>query len=527
MSAHNGGRAAWDTDVVIVGAGIGGLTAGAYLAAAGRRVVVVDRQSVAGGNATVFTHHGYEFDVGVHYLGDCGPDGTFAQILDPLGIEIRWRELDPDGFDTYKFPDQEFRVPASLARFRERALDAFPGEQAAVAEYFDAVESIDASMTGGAPDGLMRYANSTLGEVLDSVGASARLRSVLCGQHGIYAVPPSRVSMILHAAATMHYMKGAFYPEGGGQVIADALVAAIEAHGGQVILQTPVEQIIVEGGKACGVRLRPPSPLRRRGVPNEIRAPVVLSNADIKRTYLELVGPEQIPDDLVEQVQGYTMALPLFVVYLILDRDLRAEGFPNSNLYVLPDDDIEGVYSLLESGQVPDDPFALATFASLKDPTNTRLCRPGQTNLQVMTIAPRDLSYWGLERGPAEGERYRLNDTYRRRKQELRDSVLRVAERGIPGLRDSIVYEETATPVTHERFTRSSGGTSYGIEATPGQFLMGRPAPTTRISGLFLCGASTMSGHGIVGTMAGGVAAASAILEAPVQEIVAHRLASG
>jgi all-trans-retinol 13,14-reductase len=70
-----------EPDVVVVGAGLGGLTTAAYLAAAGRRVVVVDRHYVAGGNATVFTHDGYEFDVGVHYLGDCEPGGLIQSVL--------------------------------------------------------------------------------------------------------------------------------------------------------------------------------------------------------------------------------------------------------------------------------------------------------------------------------------------------------------------------------------------------------------------------------------------------------------
>src|SRR3990172_11106220 len=157
MSTASRSSGGWDTDVVIVGAGIGGLTAAAYLAAAGRRVVVVDRHSVPGGNATVFTHKGYEFDVGVHYLGDCGPDGTFARLLDPLGIEIRWRELDPDGFDTYLFPDQVFRVPADVDCFRERTLAAFGDEAAAVNTYFDILVAIGGSLTTRSPDALMRY----------------------------------------------------------------------------------------------------------------------------------------------------------------------------------------------------------------------------------------------------------------------------------------------------------------------------------------------------------------------------------
>lgn len=502
----------WDADVVVVGAGLGGLTSAAYLAAAGMRVVVVDRHSVAGGNGTVFTHLGYEFDVGIHYVGDCAPGGPIPSMLSRLGIDLAFREMDPDGFDTFVFPDQTFRVPKGVERFRDRLAASFPAERAAIDGYLEVVTGLDAALAGGPPDPLTRYGDRTLGDVLDGLGSSPRLRSVLAGQHGTYSLPPSRVSVVLHAALAMHYLKGAYYPEGGGQAIADALADFVRAHDGEIVLRTPVEEILVEDGSVRGVRIRPPSPERRRGVPEELGAPVVVSNADLKRTVSELVTPGGLPDDYVERTRDFTMTLPLFVVYLVIDRDLRAEGQANSNVWVFPDDDVEGAYATLDAGRVPDEPFAYLTFASLKDPTNPRLCRPGQTNLQVMTLVPRGHAFWGLAGGPAEGVRYRQDAAYRARRQELRDALLRVAERGLPGIADAIVYEETATPLTHERFVRSTGGTSYGIEATPEQFLLGRPAPATPLAGLFVCGASAMMGHGVGGVMAGGRAAANAVL---------------
>lgn len=502
-------------DVVVVGAGLGGLVAAAYLAGAGKRVIVVDRHFVAGGNATVFTHKGYEFDVGVHYLGDCEGGGAIGRVLQPLGIELEFNELDPDGFDTFVFPDEVFRVPRGVEPFRERLVSRFPGHAEGIGRYLDLIVALDAESTGHQPPTvLMDNVETTLGQVFDREGFPPRLRSILAGQHGTYALPPSQVSIVLHAGLVMHYLKGAFYPVGGGQVIADRLVDYLVDHGGEVILRTPVEEILVDDDAVRGVRLRPPSPERARGVPDVIEAPVVISNADLKRTVLDLVGPRHLPTDLVERVRSYRMALPLFVVYLVLDRDLRAEGHPNTNVWVMPDDDIEGSYAALSAGRLPDNVFAYLTFASLKDPTNTRLCRPGQTNLQVMTLAPADHGFWGVHEGPAGGERYRRLEAYVDRKRELRDRLLATAEIGLPGITDAIVFEESASPITHERFVRSSGGTSYGIDAAPDQFLFNRPAPTTPLSGLFLAGASTMTAHGIAAVMGGGVQTASAVLGA-------------
>lgn len=120
-------------DVVVVGAGAGGLTTAAYLAASGRHVVVIDRGTMVGGNTSVFTHAGYEFDIGLHYLGGFrGAEPGISVLLEPLGIDLRFREQDPAGFDTLLFEDMTFEVPKGVEAFRARLREAFPAEGAAI-----------------------------------------------------------------------------------------------------------------------------------------------------------------------------------------------------------------------------------------------------------------------------------------------------------------------------------------------------------------------------------------------------------
>ncbi|MCZ7528711.1 MAG: NAD(P)/FAD-dependent oxidoreductase [Acidimicrobiia bacterium] len=518
-----------DADVVIVGAGIGGLTAAAYLQATGRRCVVVDRHAVVGGNVSTFTHHGFEFDVGTHYVGGCGPGGLVASILGGLGLDerVRWRELDPDGFDRFCFPDATYSMPRGLERWRDRLAGWFPAEREGIDAYCSFVAGVAeavAAVTDGGPMEklalLLEHRDTTLGSLFDGLGLSPRLRAVLGAQHLVYGVGPARVSAVVHALVAGHYLDGAFYPEGGGQALSDALAGFVRDRGGEILLRTPVERILVEGGRAVGVALRPASPHRRRGVPDEVRAPVVVSNADLKRTVSELVGEEHLPADWVGRIRGLRMGPPLFVAYLVLDRDLAAEGHPNANAHVLAGDDVDAEYDALARGDLVDEPTLFLSFASLKDPTNARLGGPGRTNLQVMALVPPDPAFWGLERGPAAGERYRRNPAYRERKHELARRVVRLAGRAVPGLEESVAYLETATPITHERFVRSTGGTSYGFELTPDQSLDRRPGPVTPLPGLFLAGAGTLTAHGIAACMASGLAAAEAVTGEPLARTV-------
>jgi phytoene dehydrogenase-like protein len=513
-------RESWDA--IVIGSGLGGLACAAYLSAAGRRTLVLEAHYVAGGNSQVFRREvrgqRWEFDVGIHYIGECGPDGLITRILNGAGLAERvvFRPLDPDGYSTLVFPDLRFRVPAGWARYRERLLETFPEEAPALAAVVDLLRAVASEARGfqnreiaaadlaeHAPT-FLRWGLRPVTELFAAHQLSQRASAVLLGEQGDYAVRPSKTPTALAAGLTDHYMRGAFYPEGGGQVLAARLVEMIRAHGGEVRTRAPVSRVRVENGRVAGVSLA------RGG--GELDAPVVVSNADLKRTLLELVGEAHLSAQTLERVRSFRMSLPLFTTYLGLDVDLRERGFPNSNYWIWPSTDLEGLYAQLEAGELPDPPVAYVACASAKDPTSAQLAPPGHTNLQIMTLVPPGHAWWHVARGPAEGGRYHRDPKYRTRKASLSERLLEATEQVIPGLREHVVWEEAATPVTQERFTRSTGGTSYGIEFACDQMGPMRIGPETDLPGLFLCGASSPSGHGVAGVLRSGVIAAGAVL---------------
>jgi phytoene dehydrogenase-like protein len=511
-------RERWDA--IVIGSGLGGLTCAAYLCAIGKRTLVLEAHYVAGGNSQAFRRNlrglAYEFDVGLHYIGECGPDGLVTLLLNGLGLAERvvFRPLDPDGYSTLHFPELTFRVPASWDRYKARLLEAFPAERERLAEVVDVLRQVaddGRRFQRGelAPDRLAQEAPLFLQWGLQPVtalfaksGLSQAAAAVLLGEQGDYAVRPSKTPTALAAGLTDHYMRGAFYPEGGGQALAGRLVEAIRAYGGEVRTRAPVSRVRVERGRALGVVLE------KTG--EEIDAPIVVSNADLKRTVLELVGEAHFPASVVERVRAFRMSLPLFAVYLGLDVDLVAQGLPNTNHWLWGTTDIEGIYEELEGGKLPEENLAYITITSLRDPGSRQVAPRGHTNLQVMTLVPPQYALWNVETGPAEGGRYHREAAYRRRKAELMETLLETAERILPDLRRHVVWKEAATPVTQERFTHSTGGTSYGIEYATDQMGPMRAGYATDVEGLFLCGASTPAGHGIANVMFSGLRAAEA-----------------
>ncbi|HEX9258643.1 MAG TPA: hypothetical protein VF855_03835, partial [Acidimicrobiales bacterium] len=227
-----------------------------------------------------------------------------------------------------------------------------------------------------------------------------------------------------------------------------------------------------------------------------------------------LVAREHWDPATIEFVDKAVMALGLVCVYVVVDIDLTDR--PNTNYHVFPSYDTEGLYERLEQGVMPEDTWIYIAIASRKDPENAHLCPPGHTNFQIMTLAPRGYQFWGVDTGPADGGRYRRLGAYRDRKAELTDRMIEAAETVLGPFRDHIVHVETATPVTHERYTHSTDGTSYGYMHSPEQSGQNRPQHRTEIDGLWIAGANAVTGHGIAGAMVGGVHTAGAILDRPL-----------
>lgn len=503
-----------DADVIVVGAGTGGLTTAAYLAAAGKKVLVVDRGPRPGGHGTIFERDGYEFDIGLHYIGS-GMDGRPApdSMLAPLGIDVRWNRIDP--VDTVLLDDgTRFEVPLGIEAYRSSLHEALPAERGAMDRYLDLIVELDkqldvlgrstglvdlpSALSSALP--LLRYRKTTLAEAFDRFHLSPKARLLLGWIAGTYALPPSRTPLIVHAMVSMHYIRGGWYPAGGGAVIADRLAGVVNRNDGEFLLGCEATRIDVRDGAVTGVEVRGCD-----GSPKTLRAPVVVSNADLKHTFLELLEPDVVPVSLRRKVRGYEMSLPLGIVYAVLDRDLAAEGVPVTN-FLIAGDDVESALRAAQAGRFSARPIVWLTSASMKDPGNERLCRPGQTNVQLMAIVPPQATAWGLQVGVERGEAYAAA------KRAFRDQMLAGAERVLPGLSSAVAFEEVATPYTFSRYMGTSDGTSYGIALTADQMVLNRPAAKTHIRGLFLVGASTRAGHGITGVMAGGVQAATAVL---------------
>jgi len=514
-------------DIILIGCGLGGLTTAAYLSQMGYRVACFDHHYVAGGCATAFTRgpakERYHFDVGLHYIGDCGEGGAIPSILEEVGAKVDFVSMDPDGFDTLIFPDFTFKIPVDRGLYRERLLALFPEEKKGIDRYVRFLNEIEGlvdrmtfpgkvhplafgwyALTRGRLGAM--WSEKTLTQFLNSCTDNMQLKAVLSGQNGDYGVAPYQVVAGLHAGVSNHYFKGAYYPRGGGQALADELAARIEDNGGSIHLRCGISKILVEDGVAVGVRTED----GRHGV-RDIRAKTVISNADITRTFTELLGPEHLSSKWLKKIDSFEMAEALFITYLGVTADMKAKGMRAANYWQFDDYDFDASYREGAAGDDVKSTAAYITSATLKEEGASYHAPEGVTSLEVMTLVPGDPARWGFKEGSVDGWDYKKCEGYQERKQRVEDEMIERLENVFPGTKETIVFQESATPLTQTRYTRALGGTSYGLAATASQFQNKRPGYRGPIKGLYMTGSSTKAGHGIYGVMMGGRATAATV----------------
>jgi len=345
-------------DAIVVGAGIGGLTAAAILARRGKSVLVLDPALRRGGNATVFRRKAYEFDVGLHYIGQCAAGEMIPRMLHSAGVDgVRFRELDRDGFETYVFPDLRFRVPASLDLFRERLVAVSPREARGIDRYCASSPTRGRWSRYPPPVAHLRPHELRARRVLtalhvrharrrgsDALELSPALRGILAARASPTAYRPAASPAFYHAVIVMHYATGAYYPEGGGQELSDRLAESLERADGRVLLLATAKRILVESGRHRR-HLREPAP-----GPAHRPRPAGDRQRRLPRHHARPGRPRPPPPPAHRVGCRDPSPAPRWRALRGGRPRPRSEGVPNSNHWWFPDFDTEAQYAEILRG---------------------------------------------------------------------------------------------------------------------------------------------------------------------------------
>ena len=502
-------------DAVVIGAGLGGLSAAAAFARQGYKVLVLEQHSVAGGYASSFTRPGgFTFDVSLHSTTVGLRDGAanllygFPEIRDVAFVPHKtlYRAIYPD--HDIRVPHRD--VPGYIALLKKN----FPGEDAAIDGIFADMKGLAddvgrLSGAGGPPDmssfpttfpHLFKNFNRTWGAMLDDRVKDPKLKAVISGLWGYFGLPPSKLSPFYYAMPLMGYLEGGgYYPVGTSQKISDAFVGLIRKHGGEVKLNAKVERILVRDHAATGVRTADGA---------EYRARAVVSNANAFDTFGRMMPEEkEFLKDLTARMEKYSVSFSTLLVWLGLKTDLvRKAKLEESEIFYYTGYDVEAEYRAALTGGLPDDPgYGLTVYDNLYPGASPK----GKNTLNI--IVTQGYDYWKkFETDYFYGNK----DAYNKEKMRLADILIdRVEKRFLPGLRQAIEVVEVATPLTNLRFTGHPRGAIYGFDQTVDNSGQRRFPQKTPIGNLYLAGAWTFPGHGYGACIPSGLSCFAAVMK--------------
>ena len=511
---YRSNRLAPKYDAIVIGSGMGGLTTAALLSELGWKVCVLEQHYTAGGYTHSYERAGYEWDVGVHYIGDVGARTRTRKMFDFLTDgKLEWAPMAPE-YDRFYVGDKVFNAIAGKPEFRDNLVRQFPDEVDAIDKYMELLKQVSAALSERSmertlkpwqrsiaapivkwrtPECMYRNTHAVLSELTDDQD----LIATLCGQWGDMGLPPKQSAFMVHAMIARHYLYGGFYPVGGSWRIAESIIPKIQQAGGEVFTYALVKKILVAEGKATG---------GESAVVHRIECDCVISSAGIANTFAGLLSDE------VVAASGYAGKLetvrPSFAhlgVYVGLRETAEELGLPKTNFWIYPHNDYDAAVDAFVADRNAEFPVVYISFPSAKDPDYLDR-HPGTATIEIVAPAP----YEWFERwaGSTWGKRGADYDAF---KHELGERLMRHLYIKLPRLEGKVDYYEVSTPLSTNWFAGYRHGELYGLDHTTERLRQDWLGPRTKISGLWLTGQDTLT-CGVTGAMMSGMLTTMAIV---------------
>ena len=498
-------------DAIVIGSGMGGMSAAAALSRVGRKVLLLEQHRTLGGLTHSFSRDGFTWDVGVHYLSEMAPGDRIRALLDWLcDTPMEFTSLG-SVYDTLHIGSAE---PLSLSRpyeAQERDLkDRYPDEAEAIEAWTRALHAGREAMTKIFPTRAMpkiagdmldwwnrhdlaKWCARTTQEVIDDITDHPELAAVLAAQWGDHGGRPGKASFAVHALIAGAYLpSGAWYPVGGAAAYAEHLIPTITGAGGEARAGVRVDGLLFEEDAVVGVRTDDGT---------EIRAKAVLSDIGARETIETLLPEDSGHEDWKAELRALPSSIAHFNIFLGFEGDIEAAGATRANHWFFPTGQADVVWTDAPNGPAP---HMTVSFGSLKNAAHDPGPRQKHTGQILVWADWATVAPWADLPPGARGE------DYAEFKRRAEDTLMAQFESYFPDLAGLVVHHELSTPLSTVSFTGHRQGAFYGLDVTPERVLCDGLRAKTPVPGLFLTGQDVAS-PGIPGAMWGGLLSAASV----------------
>ena len=499
-------------DVIVIGAGLGGLTSGAKLAKEGKKVLLIEQHTIPGGCATTFKRKDFTVEVGLHEIDGLDRDDAKTKIFQDLGVFDNVEFVRVPEFYRYINQRVDIVVPDDYRKAIDVLVERFPNEEKGIRKFFKVILNILRELRRLPREKWKLFAllpvfpiiypnvmfreNGTIGDFLDSIINDEDLKLVLLANLGYYHDDPYSLSLLYYAAAQASYFSGGgHFIKGGSQKLPDYLAGVIRDNGGEVRLRHLVTGILTSDNRAIGVTYRKAT--GHDAETQEAFGDYIIANAAIPNVVNELLPPSEARNKLASEIERQEVACSLISVYLGFKRPAKELGNAHYST-IVAGEDVSSPSDVLRNlrGDISKRGFIFVDYSQV----DSQLA-PQNKGLGVICTLDYISDWENLGK-----------EEYRTKKEEVAQMFIERLDKLIPGIKDEIEYHEVGTPKTIKRYTLNPDGTAYGFAQIPRQAGRKRIQQKSPVENLYFASAWTMPGHGFSGAILSGYRCAEMIL---------------
>ena len=478
--------------IVIIGAGLGGLTAGAMLSKMGHKVTLLEQHNIVGGSATTFKRGGgFTVEVGLHEMDDPFAEGPKKDIFTMLDVYDNVEFVQPKELFKVTTAHGDFVMPDGIEEAKKALKARFSDETTGIDAYFKLIEAI-ASEYAKLPfmkwwqkllfpfvfKNIFKYSKTSLKETLDQLLSNEELKLLLCTNIQYYHDSTENFSMLYHALAQYgYYSGGGWYIKGGSQKLSNYLASVITNHGGDVIKKAYVDKITHVDNKVTGIVYT------KKNEQFALSADVVVSNASPTQTY-------KMADIAYESTKS--LGISLYTLYLGFSKNIKTvygagaySTFDFSSLHSLEE------YEASLKKPLPKRPKVFVDYSQIDSGLTDE-----HKSLGVICGVDYLEAWEGLD-----------DAAYMAKKEEVTQVLIKDLEKQYPGISELIEYVELGTAKTVQRYLKTPAGTAYGFAPTASQFFREPESASDKLDNLYFAGAWVIGGGFTPAIMSGAMVA--------------------